>query len=314
MRVIVAWLLVALCAAWAAVRLLGLERGFPLVPLVAFTPFIAAGAIAVALLALLLRVRGAAIAGAVLSLVLVGVVAPRALGGPTEAEGGEGPRLRVLTANMHLGRGAPESLAAIVRATRPDVVSVQELTPGLARTLDRAGFAEQLPYRALEARRGGTGIGLYSRLPLAPLGSPPGLRNPMAIASAELPGAARFELVAFHAPPPVRDARVAEWRRDLRAVPEATTDGTLRVVAGDFNATIDHAELRRILDTGYEDAAAEIGQGLKSTWPSNGRLVPPVAIDHVLADRRAGVREVSFHEIPGSDHRAVFAELVLPRG
>jgi hypothetical protein len=35
-------------------------------------------------------------------------------------------------------------------------------------------------------------------------------------------------------------------------------------------------------------------------------------IDHVLADKRVGVRTVSVHTIPGTDHRAVFAELVLP--
>jgi hypothetical protein len=35
MRMVVGWLLAAACVAWAALRLLGLERGFPLVPLVA---------------------------------------------------------------------------------------------------------------------------------------------------------------------------------------------------------------------------------------------------------------------------------------
>jgi hypothetical protein len=34
----------------------------------------------------------------------------------------------------------------------------------------------------------------------------------------------------------------------------------------------------------------------------------------VLADKRCGVREVTIHTIPGTDHRAVFAELVLPQG
>ena len=50
--------------------------------------------------------------------------------------------------------------------------------------------------------------------------------------------------------------RCGRWRGDLRALPPATPDGPLRILAGDFNATLDHAELRRLLDTGYEDAAA----------------------------------------------------------
>jgi endonuclease/exonuclease/phosphatase (EEP) superfamily protein YafD len=104
------------------------------------------------------------------------------------------------------------------------------------------------------------------------------------------------------------------WRGDLRALPPATPGGPLRILAGDFNATLDHAELRRLLDTGYQDAAAEVGAGLKGTWPHGRRLLPPVAIDHVLADARCGVRSFSVHTIAGTDHRAVLAELVLPRG
>jgi endonuclease/exonuclease/phosphatase family metal-dependent hydrolase len=37
-----------------------------------------------------------------------------------------------------------------------------------------------------------------------------------------------------------------------------------------------------------------------------------VVIDHVLVDRRIGVRGVSVHAVAGSDHRAVVAELSLP--
>ena len=71
---------------------------------------------------------------------------------------------------------------------------------------------------------------------------------------------------------------------DLRALPPATPDGRLRILAGDFNATLDHAELRRILDTGYQDAAAQVGAGLHGTWPRDRAFPPPVTIDHVLAD------------------------------
>jgi endonuclease/exonuclease/phosphatase (EEP) superfamily protein YafD len=88
----------------------------------------------------------------------------------------------------------------------------------------------------------------------------------------------------------------------------------VRVLAGDFNATLDHALLRRLLDTGYRDAAATVGAGLVGTWgPYDGDPIPPVVIDHVLADRRVGVVAVSVHRVPGSDHRAVLASLTPPR-
>jgi endonuclease/exonuclease/phosphatase (EEP) superfamily protein YafD len=88
----------------------------------------------------------------------------------------------------------------------------------------------------------------------------------------------------------------------------------VRILAGDFNATLDHAEFRRVLDRGYEDAADQVGTGLRATWPANGRLTLPVTIDHVIADERCGVRDVRVLPVPGSDHRAVLAVLELPRG
>jgi endonuclease/exonuclease/phosphatase (EEP) superfamily protein YafD len=313
MRLVVAWLLVALCGAWVVVRLLGLERGYPLVPLVSFTPFVAAAAVLVVVVAAVLRQRAAALAATVLAVILVGIVAPRALGGPSPPEGPAGPSLRVLSANMHFGTGSPEELVALVRRVRPDVLSVQELSPPLARELEAAGLGELLPEQILQADAG-AGIGLYSRLPLSAAATPPGTRqNPLILAGVAVEGAPPVEVAAVHPPPPT-EPEIAAWRGDLRALPPATPDGRIRVLAGDFNATLDHAELRRLLDTGYEDAAAEVGAGLKGTWSRKRRFMPPVAIDHVLTDARCGVRSFSTHTITGTDHRAVLAELLLPRG
>ena len=314
MRGVLAWVLVALCGGWVVLRLLGLERGYPLVPLVAFTPFVAAAAVVVVAVVALLRQRAAAVVAAVLAVVLVGTVAPRALGGPSDPEGRAGPALRVLSANMQFGTGSPEELVALARRTRADVLSVQELTPRLADELEAAGLGELMPEQILEPGGRGAGIGLYSRVPLA-LGSAPGQRrNPLVIAGVAVDGAPPVEVAAVHPPPPLRAGLMPAWRGDLRALPPATPDGPLRILAGDFNATLDHAELRRVLDTGYVDAAAEVGAGLKGTWPQGRRFPPPVAIDHVLADARIGVRAFSVHTITGTDHRAVLAELVLPRG
>ena len=83
------------------------------------------------------------------------------------------------------------------------------------------------------------------------------------------------------------------------------------MIAGDFNATLDHRALRGVLDRGWQDAAAETGEGLRPTWPV-GRRVLGLAIDHVLASDELAVGPVSIHEVRGSDHRAVVARLALP--
>jgi endonuclease/exonuclease/phosphatase (EEP) superfamily protein YafD len=310
MRMLVAWLLAAACVGWAVMRLLGLERGFPLVPLVAYTPFVVGAAVAVVVVAALLRQPGAALVAGLVAVALAVAVAPRALGGPTAPDGDPGPELRVLTANMGFGEGSAESLVALARSTRADVLSVQELTPELVRRLDAAGLGELMPHYVLAARPRAAGTGLYARVALDPAPELGGTTFAMTTASARPSGGPAVELVAVHPSAPMR-GRVARWRRDLEALPPGSAT-PLRILAGDFNATLDHAELRRVVGTGYVDAASVVGEGLKPTWPVGRRLPPPVTIDHVLADERIGVRAVSVHTIPGTDHRAVFAVLRLP--
>jgi endonuclease/exonuclease/phosphatase (EEP) superfamily protein YafD len=294
-------------------RLFGLERGFPLVPLVSFTPLAVAASAVVVVVAVLLRRRVPALVAGVAALVLAVVVAPRALGGPTEPQGRPGPRLRVLTANMSLGFGSAPALVALARRTDADVLSVQELTPELVVALHRAGLDEVMPHYALAPESGAAGTGLYARVPLRAIGRPDGTSFPMASAAARPAGGPEVQLVAVHSIAPRRHL-VGAWDADLRALPPGAPAGPVRILAGDFNATLDHANLRRILDTGYIDAASIVGAGLHGTWPVGRRLPPAVTIDHVLADRRCGVRAVSVHTIPGTDHRAVFAELILPEG
>ena len=71
--------------------LFGLERGFPMVPLVAFTPFVVVGAVAVVAVAALLRQRAAARSPRCSRSCWSVLVAPRALGGPTDPDGRPGP-------------------------------------------------------------------------------------------------------------------------------------------------------------------------------------------------------------------------------
>ncbi len=72
----------------------------------------------------------------------------------------------------------------------------------------------------------------------------------------------------------------------------------------------------RLLATGYRDAGDATGRGLRGTWPYYGTratVTPRVTLDHVLVDRRAAIHRFDTHRLPRSDHRAVYAELTLPR-
>jgi endonuclease/exonuclease/phosphatase (EEP) superfamily protein YafD len=310
---ILVWALVAIGLLWVIVRLFGLERGYPLVPLIAYTPYVAALAVPVAAAAAALRMWPAAAAAALVAVALAIVVLPRAFGSGDSVDRSAGERLDVLAANLMLGNADPEALVELVRRERIDILAVQELTPGAAVALRRAGIAHLLAKRALFPEPGSAGSGLYSRYPLrsAVPGDTVADGFAMPRASLDIPGAGSVGLVSVHPVPPTSSAQTGTWEDGLRSLPPATPEADPWILAGDFNATLDHAELRDLLDSGYVDAADATGEGLSATWPSD-LIPPPVTIDHVLADERIAVADASVHELPGSDHRAVSAEVYLP--
>jgi endonuclease/exonuclease/phosphatase (EEP) superfamily protein YafD len=308
------WVVAGGLAAWAAARVAGVDRvqrlWAPVTPLLSFTPQVAAVAPWAALGAgLLTRRRGPAVTAALAAAALAAVTGPRAARRRQPAA--SGPVLRVLTVNVLCGRADAEVVVALVRRTGADVLFLQELTSAAMASLSRAGLDELMPQKITELRRSSLGSGIYSRCPLSegqPL-APVYAAQPTALL--RLPGGEAVELACVHprAPLPPSPQGVARWRQELAVLPPP---GKLpRVLAGDFNATLDHAPFRRVLRLGYADAALQAGNALVPTWGPLGSR-PVITIDHVLVDRRCAVLASSVHTVPGTDHRAVYAELRLP--
>lgn len=295
--------------AWAVVRGLGLDHGFPLVPLMAFTPYATVAALLVAGIALALRNWAAAGVAGLVTLCLALAVLPRAIGdGTVDPEGRK--TLTVLSTNIHHGTADPAAVLALVERYDPDLLSVQELTPSFARELSDAGLAAHLPHSVLETHRNTSGAGLYSRFAMRKLPSPGRFIFRMPRAELALPGGGHLRVVGIHPYPPQLN-RTSEWEEALESLPSAG-GGTPWLLVGDFNATFDQSQLRDLLDRGYRDAGDVAGKGLEPTFPREGHLIPPVTIDHVLADRRLGIVDYGVEELSGSDHRAIHAELALP--
>jgi len=305
------WIAVIPILIWTVIRLFSLESGYPLVAMIAFTPYVGIAALLIAGVSLALRNWAAAALAAVVTACLGAAVLPRAIGSEAaDAAGHE--TLTVLAANVHVGSADPQALLGLVDRFHPDLLSVEELTPSFAAELHRAGIEGRLGHSLLQPQRGAGGAGLYSRLPLPRLTKQTHFFFRMPRASIVLPDRRRLRVVAVHPFPPI-SGHVGAWQAAMESLP-GTGAGTPWVLAGDFNATLDHAELRDVLDRGYRDAADVTGEGLEPTFPTMGhRLLPPtITIDHVLADRRLGFADYGVVDLPGSDHRAVHAQLVLP--
>ena len=295
---------------WAVARMLGIEDGHPVLPAMAFTPYVAATAWIPVVLALVLRRWvAAALAGLALAALTL-AVAPRALHGPQEPLPA-GMSLSVMSANLLRGHGSATAVMSLARRHHVDVLSLQELTPEAIMRLDRTGARDRFPYRVLDARPGVHGSGLMSRYPLLHARKPRSSSLAMPDAQIVVPGVDGTVFVkAIHVVTPLHDG-IPVWRDELRALPRATPQGQLRLLIGDFNATLDHHELRSLIATGYRDAADATGNGLHGTY-RNGRLPLTIAIDHILVDHRAHITATSIHPIPGSDHRALLATISLP--
>jgi hypothetical protein len=299
----------------AALRLTGTERGYPLVPALSFVPYAAATAVLPLGGALRARSRAAVLLAGASGTVLAGAVLSRA-GRRPSAPAPDGDRLRVATVSLRLGLVSAAPVLDLVRRCDVDVLAVAELTPAAERALRAAGIDDLLPSsHVIAARRGSAPSAsgaVWTRREVRSRGSVPGGFEQPRVRLATS-GGPDVEVTAVHTPPPsTSPAAVRNWTRDLAALP-GTEPGVLRVLAGDFNATLDHAALRRVLRRGYVDAARVTGRALDWTWRPLRLRYPRLTLDHVLVDPRIAVRAVELVPVAGSDHLALVADLVLPR-
>ena len=218
-----------------------------------------------------------------------------------------------MTANLLAGRAGVEAVAELVCRKHADVLFVQELTGEAAARLQRAGLGDLLPHRVTQPVPHGERSSIYARYPLrgGPLAAL--LSATRCTARLDLPFGEFVQLACIHpAPPkpPWSPGATARWRGQLSALP-APGDSP-RILAGDFNATLDHAQFRRSCAVATWTRPAR-PQRLSLTWgPRPDRRLTLLAIDHVLIDRRCAVLTTSAHWLTGSDHRALYAELRLP--
>jgi endonuclease/exonuclease/phosphatase family metal-dependent hydrolase len=305
-------------AGWAVLRASGAERGFPLVPAVAFTRYAAAASVLPVVTAALARSRSATVLATGAATLLTASV----LGGPLRDRlrpvadvATDGRPLRLVSLNILQGRA--DAAAVVALAADADVLALSEVTPEAVTALLAAGVADVLPNAhvvpAGEGQPDGAGGALWTRLEVQSRTVTPG-RFGQPTARLALPGSPEVEVIAVHTDPPARSGQqVARWEEDLQLLPDPA-DPVLRVLAGDFNATPDHAAYRRLLRRGWVDAAQVTGQALRPTWSPIRSPVPRLTLDHVLVDPRIGVGSLEVVHVPGTDHRALVADLRLPPG
>lgn len=312
-RVVLSVLFLVIVAVPVYPELFGLDELTPLTQLAAFRPQIL---VVVLVLALLMLVRrgwriAAALIG-VLGLVGVALTVPRQLSGARPAP--EGAReLTVMVANVLGGGASAADVAELIRERKPDLVSLPEAQVDVreeirAQLQDQQykGFTTQ-PSRAVPSA---TSVLVSAALGDVTIAAEPGTTFGTVVVTGGNLGAIR--LIAYHGYPPLPDA-VTTWKKDLQKVRHWCAQDPPLVIAGDFNATVDHADFRHALGGYCRSVGPSVGRGLLGTWPADQPAVLRTQIDHVVVSRQLQPRRFTTYPIRGTDHRAVVATVaVLP--
>ncbi len=191
---------------------------------------------------------------------------PRALHGPS-ARSPADASLTVLTANLRYGNADPEAVVALARRSGADLVSLQELPAAEDRAPSMPQVHASCTRTACSTREGDVqGSGLLSRYPLTAAARPRQSAERDAGGDAARAGCAPIRVKAVHPVTPLHDD-VGLWEHSLRSLPRATPRGGLRMLVGDFNATLDHHLLRDVIGSGYADAGDAPASACRARTP-----------------------------------------------
>ncbi len=120
-------------------------------------------------------------------------------------------------------------------------------------------------------------------------------------------------IVAVHAVAP-REDYMDTWREDLRWLGDQCADASV-IMAGDFNATVDHMASFGVGDGQLgrcRDAAGDSGNGSVGTWSTSFPALLGAPIDHVMYStdwKPTGSVVLRSFDQSGSDHRPLVVQL-----
>ncbi|NQD86963.1 endonuclease/exonuclease/phosphatase family protein [Paenarthrobacter sp. CM16] len=312
-------------AAVSIFRAVPIEWPLLVVQLLSFTPWV----VLPAALALVLAVVGRRLwviitTTALLALQLLWLFPPDAGNAETLHEGTATVSLKVMSLNSEYGEADAGTIVQLVRDHGIQLLTLQEHTQRLEDALSAAGMDDVLPNRLSHPNDDASGGAVYSVFPLEAVGLLPDTPFRMDVTRVLVPGsgaAATLNLTNVHALPPVDD-RIGQWRSDLEKVARQASRPGHHLLVGDFNATFDHHEFRAVLDTApagqdgtkLVDVGIASGGRLSPTWPMEGLPLPGIVIDHMVTTPRINSSGYAVHKVPGTDHAAIMATLVIPAG
>ncbi|QQR86829.1 MAG: endonuclease/exonuclease/phosphatase family protein [Flavobacteriales bacterium] len=191
-----------------------------------------------------------------------------------------------------------------VHASDADVLSFQEVDPAWA-TILTCALAEAYPFHRVVPRTDCYGIAVFSRLPIVHFEEVDLLGAPAIEARVKTPSGI-VTLTSVHARSPLPHVAYLKRNAQLNRLASRILKASgPQVVVGDLNAVEwDHALVRFRQQTGLAGAPAYE----PATFPSVFGLAL-IPIDHIYSTKQLRVGATTTKHLPGSDHKALVADL-----
>lgn len=271
-------------------------------------PYLVAGLTALAVVSRPLRVLASAL------LVPVAVASRRTISHDSRSkypfENRE--KVRVVSANVLYKNKRCTEAASMLTETDADVLVLVEHSERIRQFIPDSVY----PYRVIHessADDRATEISVLSKTPLEQVGLVRAYHRTFPLLSTTVNGAPLL-VIPVHTMAPHRKQDKITWEEEMAGLLEhVKTIADPLVVCGDFNATLTHAPMARLLDHApLRSAMSLMKKGWVPTWGPLG-VVPVLALDHVLVSPEVIVLKAQSVRTPGSDHRCVVADMTIPR-
>jgi endonuclease/exonuclease/phosphatase (EEP) superfamily protein YafD len=251
--------------------------------------------------------------GAAIALIInASAIAPFYFAGVSRQHGE--PRLKIALVNVNHANSAYARFVSWAKTQPLDVLVVQEINQGWADALKE--LDQQYPFSKVLPRNQGSGIALYSRLPmdsnaldLSEKDARPGIHASLKINDTKI-NDTKINIVSFHPRAPIRKGHFALRNRMLASAAACLQDlPNPKICIGDFNTSPwSHYYQNFVKQTRLKDARK--GRGLLPTWPTflifSWLMIP---IDHCLISNDICVVKMKTGEDIGSDHLPLVADL-----
>ena len=255
--------------------------------------------------------------------VIVAVVIGSLPTGMPDSTGGRSSTLRIAAANLLHSNLRPQEATLRLKRLDADLLVLLEWTGA---NLDLDGLTNSSLVPILDERHAGThGVLILVRSPLNAVASlvPNEIQKRCGIPITTIrlgDGTGRLSILGIHAPPPIRNcggtnaptmAFLADLIEDGRIARDfgVCRRGDPLILAGDLNVHPWWPTLRTLLERGLNDTYADLHWRPTGTWMGLSWAPKVTRIDYILASRHVAATGAWIIDLPGSDHRAVIADL-----